>query len=220
MLADQNALIFTSGMYLVYNFQTELVIYDGYLHVAFKTWQADTHIVGIKGKNGVVIKLELQRGRLVLEFNFKASVRKQIRDIQHPNNAQGKFNDNQRHIICIHHSKYYMYVDVLDDISNPIKHTILIMRPSTAPVALVPIMINVGTRLVGCITGLKYHDAPVNGLTSLNIDFTQLLKTGSSSLSSSTPAPSIGSCGSSLPDPAPFPRYKRRGCFGSHFGIV
>ena len=209
-------MVFQSGRTLEYRFQKKVQVQEAYINLAFKTSQLDAIIFQLHGLGNSHITLVLQAGVLKLLFNFNA-VETDVTSIQlkHPN-VMGKFNDNQRHVIRVHHKNNQMYAYVLNDNNNPIsafrnisgpavftsffpQPASLSMGKSTLTLAGIP------TSFVGCISGLRYQYLPQNAQVGINIDMQSLLVTKNANLFPSNPPPVNGSCGSMLPLPPPLP---------------
>ena len=202
-------------MFLEYTFQNIINVQEGYINVAFKTSLSDAVIFQLHGKNNAHITLMLEQSSLRLVFNFLSEETDMQSLTIQTRTALEKFNDNKRHTIRVHHRGNQLFAYVLDDNNNPIKQTRNISQPFTTlifpePSKLYlgkrgPLSVGSATTFQGCITGLKYQYLPVGARVGVNIDLLQLLKSRSSFLGSSIPAPSNGSCGFSLPIPPPLP---------------
>ena len=213
---DQKAMVFLSGRFIEYQFQRKVQVQEGYLNLAFKTSVTDSIIFQLRGLRNAHITLVMQAGVLKLLYNFSPDETdfKSI-ELKHPT-AMGKFSDNQRHAIRIHHKKNQMYTYVLDDNSNPISAVRNISGPTieTAPFPE-PAFLSVGkyrlsvpsipTTFAGCISGFRYQYLPQNAQVGVNIDMQSLLVTKNTNLITSPTPPVNGSCGPSLPIPPPLP---------------
>eukprot|EP00795_Rhopilema_esculentum_P014177 gene14177-5183_t len=213
---DQNAFVFTSGKFLRYTFQKKVQVQEGYINVAFKTNEANAVISQLRGDGNAHITLLLINGVLKLLFNFRPlETDLQSLDIQHPQQTTlGKFNDNKRHIIRIHHKENQIFTYVLDNSDSPIKGVRNISAPFTTMLFPEPATLALGRRssllvgfpttFVGCITGLRYQYLPQGAKIGVNIDMGHLFQTKNPSLDRSQ-APVNGSCGDTLPVPPALP---------------
>ena len=209
-------MVFQSGRNLEYRFQKKVQVQEAYINLAFKTSQLDAIIFQLHGLGNSHITLVLQAGDLKLLFNFN-SVETDVTSIQlkHPK-VMGKFNDNQRHVIRVHHKNNQMYAYVLNDNNNPISafrnisgpavFTSFFPQPASLSIGKYTLLVpGIPTSFVGCISGLRYQYLPQNAHVGINIDMQNMLVTKNANLFPSNPPPTNGSCGSMLPLPPPLP---------------
>lgn len=214
VISDHNALIFQSGRYVEYKFQRNVQVQEGYINLAFKTSRPDGLIFQLQGQGNAHITLVLQSGNLKLIYNFIPAETDGLSvQLKHPN-AMGRFDDNKRHIIRIHHIRNQMYTYVLDDsnkpissfrnISGPAIETSLFPTPRTLSVGKYNFAVpGTSSNFVGCISGFRYLYLPQKAHIGVTIDMQHMLVTKNSNLYASTPPPVNGSCGPALPTPSP-----------------
>ena len=209
-------MVFQSGRNVEYRFQRKVKVQEAYINLAFKTNQANGIIFQLHGLRNSHITLVLQDGALKVLFNFSPD-ETDVQSIQlkHPS-AMGRFSDNQRHIIRLHHKQNQMFTYVLNDVSNPISsfrnisgpniETVLFSEPASLSVGKYTLVVpGIPTAFAGCISGLRYQYLPQNAQVGINIDMQYLLATKNSNLFPSNPSPVNGSCGQTLPVPPPLP---------------
>ena len=213
---DQNAMIFQGGRHVEYKFQRKVQVQEAYVNLAFKTSQPNGLVFQLHGLTNAHVTVVMQAGVLKVLYNFD-SVETDTQSIQfkHPS-AMGRFDDNQRHIIRVHHKQNQMYAYVLDDNNNPLSavrnisgptvETSLFPEPTSLSIGKYTLVIpGIPTTFSGCISGLRYHYLPQNARVGVNIDIKHLLVTKNANLIPSTPPPTNGSCGPMLPIPPPLP---------------
>lgn len=209
-------MVFQSGRNIEYRFQRKVKVQEAYISLAFKTKQLNGIIFQLHGLKNSHITLVLQDGALKVLFNFSPD-ETDVQSIQlkHPS-AMGKFSDNQRHIIRLHHKQNQMFSYVLNDNNNPISsfrnisgpniETVLFSEPASLSIGKYTLIVpGIPTAFDGCISGLRYQYLPQNAQVGVNIDMQYLLATKNSNLFPSSPSPVNGSCGQTLPVPPPLP---------------